>query len=58
MFSLAFSLAAIFFFQPTIQLAAPVATPEALGSVIATAFWSIIAFVVYFLSLIDIYSWR
>jgi hypothetical protein len=58
MFAFAFSLAAIFFFQPTVQLAAPAATAEALGSVIATAFWSIIAFVVYFLSLIDIYSWR
>ena len=58
MFALATSIAAIFFFQPMVQLAAPVVTPEALGSVISTAFWSIIAFVVYFLSLVDIYSWR
>lgn len=58
MFVLASSFAAIFFFQPMVQLAAPVVTPEALGSVLSTAFWSIIAFVVYFLSLVDIYSWR
>lgn len=58
MFALASSLAAIFLFPYMVQLAAPVATLTALGSVITTAFWSIIAFVVYFLALIDIYSWR
>ncbi len=58
MFALISSFAAIFLFPVMVQLAAPVATLEALGSVVTTAFWSVIAFVVYFLALVDIYSWR
>lgn len=43
--------------QLSAMAAAPM-TPLAVGSVIATGLWSVVAFVVYFLALIDIYSWR
>jgi hypothetical protein len=58
MFTLVSSLAAIFLFQQMVQVAAPPLTPAAVGSVVSTAFWSVVAFVAYFLSLVDIYSWR
>ncbi len=58
MWTLLCALGAIFAFPVLTQLAAPPLTLLAVGSVVGTAFWSLIAFVVYFLSLIDIYSWR
>ena len=52
------ALAGIFLFQPIVGLAAWPTMTLAQTSVVGTAFWSLVAFVVYFLSLLDIHSWR
>ena len=52
------ALASIFLFQPLVGLAAWPTMTLSQTSVVGTAFWSLVAFVVYFLSLLDIHSWR
>ena len=52
------SLAGVFLFKFVSGLAAAPLSALAAASIVGTAFWSVIAFVAFFLALIDIYSWR
>jgi len=58
MWVLGTALGGVFLFKFVSGLAATPHTVMALGSVVGTAFWSVVAFVVYFLALVDIYSRR
>ena len=58
MWVLGSAVAGIFLFSHLSAMAAAPMTPLAVGSIVATGLWSVVAFVVYFLALIDIYSWR
>jgi hypothetical protein len=58
LFGLSTALGGVFLFTPIMSLGAAPQTHLATGSVISTAIWSLIAFVFYFLALIDIYSRR
>lgn len=55
---LGWSLSAVFLFPTLVSLAAWPTLSLSQTSVVGTAFWSVAAFVAYFLSLLDIYSWR
>ncbi|MBM4354716.1 MAG: hypothetical protein FJ109_13170 [Deltaproteobacteria bacterium] len=52
------TIGAVFFYSTLASLAAPPVAAFAVGSVVGTAFWGAVSFVVFFLSLLDIYSWR
>jgi hypothetical protein len=44
---------------PTLSaLAVPPVALHAVSSVVGVAFWSVVSFVIFFLALLDIYSWR
>ena len=55
---LGWALSSVFLFPTLVSLAAWPTISLSQTSVVGTAFWALTAFVVYFLSLLDIYSWR
>jgi tetratricopeptide (TPR) repeat protein len=59
LFLFAFACAlGVILFSPAVAAFASLQTGVTAGSAVGTVFWSVLAFLVYFLSLLDVYSWR
>ncbi len=52
------TVGAVFAYPTLAALASPPVAAHAVASVVGVAFWSVVSFVVFFLALLDIYSWR
>jgi len=55
---IAMTVGAVLVYPTLSALAVPPVALHAVSSVVGVAFWSVVSFVIFFLALLDIYSWR